>query len=177
MDRPSGDGVVFRRATAERTDDVLGVLDEAAGWLRARGIDQWPDRFERAWVTDAVTRGETWLVTVAGGIAGTVTLDRADPLWADAAGSAVYVHRMAVRRHAAGLGTVILDWAARTARQHEAQTLRLDCVRSNGRLRAYYEDRGFVHRGDVTVGGAPGQREDDGPVTWVSRYERNLGPV
>ncbi|MEV0704550.1 hypothetical protein AB0I53_42450 [Saccharopolyspora sp. NPDC050389] len=49
--------------------------------------------------------------------------------------------------------------------------LRLDCVSSNGRLRSYYEKRGFTHRGDVSVGGAPGQREDDGPVTWVSRYE------
>ncbi|GAA2305084.1 GNAT family N-acetyltransferase [Streptomyces kunmingensis] len=169
-------GTSFRRATAEQTDDVLGVLDEAAGWLRARGIDQWPDRFEAEWVADAVTRGETWLVTVEGRIAGTVTLDRSDALWADTAGAAAYVHRMAVRRRVPGLGAVILDWAARTARADGATALRLDCVRSNGRLRTYYEERGFVHRGDVTVGGAPGQREGDGPVTWVSRYERILVP-
>ncbi|MEV1021306.1 GNAT family N-acetyltransferase [Streptomyces sp. NPDC050264] len=174
--RLRGDAVAFRRATTEQTDDVLGVLDEAAEWLRARGIDQWPDRFEPAWVADGLARGETWLVTVAGEIAGTVTLDRADLLWTDAAGPAVYVHRMAVRRRAPGLGAVILDWAARTGRQHGAKALRLDCVRSNGRLRAYYEDRGFVHRGDVAVGGAPGQREDEGPVTWVSRYERTPKP-
>jgi hypothetical protein len=52
--------------------------------------------------------------------------------------------------------------------------LRLDCVRSNGRLRSSYEGWGFVHRGDVTVGGPPGQRWNDGPVTWVSRYEMTL---
>ena len=42
---------------------------------------------------------------------------------------------------------------------------------SEDRLRAYYEAAGFIHRGDVTVAGAPGQRLDEGPVTVVSRYE------
>ena len=41
----------------------------------------------------------------------------------------------------------------------------------------YYEAAGFVHRGDATVAGAPGQRLDEGPVIVVSRYERRLGPV
>jgi GNAT superfamily N-acetyltransferase len=89
--------------------------------------------------------------------------------------AALYVHRMAVRRSASGLGAVILRRAAGIARQQGREALRLDCVASNGRLRAYYEAAGFVHRGDVTVAGAPGQRLDEGPVTVVSRYERRLG--
>jgi hypothetical protein len=47
-------------------------------------------------------------------------------------------------------------------------------VASNDRLRAYYETAGFLYRGDVTVGGAPGQRLDVGPAVEVSRYERRL---
>lgn len=169
-----GSAVGFRRATGASTDVVLGVLDEAAEWLGGRGISQWPPRFEAAWVEGAVSRGETWLVEVAGRTAGTVTLDRSDPLWADSPGPAAYVHRMAVRRWAAGLGAVILTWADGAARRQGAGALRLDCVSSNARLRAYYEARGFVHRGDAPVGGAPGQRADEGPVTWVSRYELPL---
>ncbi|MDT0322971.1 hypothetical protein [Streptomyces millisiae] len=68
-------------------------------------------------------------------------------------------------------GAVPLDWAADTARRRGVDALRLDCVRSNDALRRYYEARGFTHRGDVPVGGAPGQRQDGGPVTWVSRHE------
>ncbi|PZG09983.1 hypothetical protein C1J01_36800 [Nonomuraea aridisoli] len=113
--------VVFHRAGADRTEEVLSVLDEAASRLHARGISQWPARFEAAWVEGAISRGETWLVATGGKVAGTVTMDWSDPLWADSNGSA-----------------------------------------------------GYVHRGDVPVGGAPGQRSDDGPVTWVSRYERAL---
>jgi hypothetical protein len=170
----NGNEVTFRCAVSERTDDVLSVLDEAAGWLDARGVSQWPLRFEAAWVEEAISRGETWLVEVGGKVAGTATVDWSDPLWADVAGTAAYLHRMAVRRWAAGLGAVILGWVADTAGQRGIDAVRLDCVKSNGRLRSYYEAQGFVHRGDVSVGGAPGQRQDEGPVTWVSRYELAL---
>ncbi|GII82005.1 N-acetyltransferase [Sphaerisporangium rufum] len=171
-----GADIRFRRAGPDEVVEVLSVLDEAAGWLRARGIAQWPARFEAGWVEEAISRGETWLVTAGDKAAGTVTLDWSDPLWADTGGVAGYMHRMAVRRRAAGLGPRILGWAAEAARQQGATFLRLDCVRSNDRLRAYYAAQGFAHRGDVPVGGAPGQRAAGGPVTWVSRYERALPP-
>jgi GNAT superfamily N-acetyltransferase len=164
----------FRVASIDQAGEVLSVLDEAAGWLRDRGIAQWPARFEPSWVEDAIRRGETWLVETDGSVEATVTLDWSDPVWADAEGSAGYVHRMAVRRQGAGLGRVILDWAAEVARHRGCGALRLDCVASNGRLRAYYEAAGFEWRGDVTVGGAPGQRLDEGPVTRISRYEMPL---
>lgn len=169
--------VRFRVATPDQAADVLSVLDEAAAWLRHRGIVQWPAHFEASWVQKAISRGETWLVVVGGAIEATVTLDWSDPVWADTEGSAGYLHRMAVRRQGAGLGRVILAWAADVALQHGCGALRLDCVSSNGRLRAYYEKAGFAHRGDVTVGGAPGQRLKDGPLTQVSRYEMPLHPA
>ncbi|MEJ3747373.1 GNAT family N-acetyltransferase [Actinomycetes bacterium KLBMP 9797] len=164
----------FRQAGVDQAAEVLGVLDEAADWLARRGISQWPARFELPWIEQAITRGETWLVEVDDRIAGTVTLDWSDPLWDGVDGAAGYAHRIAVRRRAAGLGAVILDWAARTVREHERNALRLDCVATNRGLRSYYEAAGFVHRGDVTVGGAPGQRLGEGPVTVVSRYEKPL---
>jgi GNAT superfamily N-acetyltransferase len=166
----------FQIAAPGQAGDVLSVLNEAADWLRARGISQWPERFDPSWVDDAIHRGETWLVRVDGMLSGTVTLDWSDPVWSDAGGAAAYVHRLAVRRQAAGLGAVILAWAADTARQRGCQALRLDCVAFNPRLRAYYEAAGFAHRGDVAVAGSPGQRLDTGPTVLVSRYELLLGP-
>jgi GNAT superfamily N-acetyltransferase len=170
--------VRFLVAAPGQVDEVLTVLDEAAAWLRGRGVEQWPARFERSWVEGAVSRGETWLALVGGTVSGTVTLDHSDPVWDGLPGAAaLYVHRMAVRRPAAGLGAVILEWAAGVARRQGREALRLDCVAANRRLRAYYEAAGFAHRGDVTVAGAPGQRLDEGPVTVVSRYERRLAQV
>jgi GNAT superfamily N-acetyltransferase len=164
----------FRVAVPGQESDVLSVLNEAAAWLAGQGISQWPPRFELPWVQGAIYRGETWLVAEDGRISATVTVDWSDPAWGDAGGSAGYLHRMAVRRRAAGLGTVILDWAAGLARRHDRSALRLDCVASNDRLRAYYEAAGFAWRGDIAVAGAPGQRLGTGPATMVSRYELPL---
>ncbi|TNH30276.1 hypothetical protein FHG89_08465 [Micromonospora orduensis] len=141
----------FVRATAADVADVLAVLDHAAAWLTAAGIQQWPDRFVTEWITPAVERGETWLVRANGRTAGTVTLDWSDPVWSDCLGRAGYLHRMAVERWAVGTGSAILTWAADRARAHDAA--------------------GFHHRGDVEVGGAPGQRSGGGTRTLVSRYE------
>jgi hypothetical protein len=170
--------VRFLVAAPGQVDEVVAVLDEAAAWLHGRGVEQWPSRFEPSWVEGAVRRGETWLALAGGAVSGTVTLDHSDPVWDGLPGAAaLYVHRMAVRRSASGLGAVILGWVVGVARQQGREALRLDCVAANGRLRAYYEAAGFVHRGDVTVAGAPGQRLDEGPVTVVSRYEQRLGRV
>jgi GNAT superfamily N-acetyltransferase len=147
--------LTLESATPTEVGDVLTVLDEAAAWLRDSGVDQWPDRFEAAWVEPAIERGETWLARLDGVVAGTITLDWDDPLWSDLHGTAGYVHRMAVRRSAAGLGAALLDWAVATTRALGCAYLRLDCVTSNTRLRSYYESRGFHHQGDVPVGGAP----------------------
>jgi len=166
--------VTLAVAAPDQADDVLRVLDEAARWLRERGIEQWPARFERSWVEDAIRRGETWLAAVDGRVVATVTLDWTDAVWAGIPANAAYLHRMAVRRRSAGLGAVILGWTAGFARQHGREALRLDCVASNRRLRAYYEAAGFVFRGDAAVAGAPGQRLGEGPVTVVSRYELPL---
>ncbi len=167
-------GAEFVRATSADVAEVLAVLDRAAARLAAAGIRQWPPRFAAEWVTPAVERGETWLVRAGGRTAATVTLDWSDPLWSDHEGRAGYVHRMAVDRWAAGTGRAVLAWAADRARTEGAAALRLDCVAANPGLRAYYEAAGFHHRGDVEVGGAPGQRTGGGTRTLVSRYERPL---
>jgi GNAT superfamily N-acetyltransferase len=173
-DDQSGGKPDFLVAGPGEAADVLMVLDEAAAWLQGRGIAQWPPRFEPSWVEAAIGRGETWLVKVGGTVSATVTLDLADPVWDGIAGSALYVHRMAVRRRAAGLGAAVLGWASGVARERGREALRLDCVAANTRLRAYYERAGFAYRGDFSVAGAPGQRHGAGPVTVVSRYELGL---
>ena len=119
--------VRFLVAAPGQAGEVLAVLDEAAAWLQGRGVEQWPSRFEQSWVEGADRRGETWLALAGGTVRGTVTLDYGDPVWDDLPAAALYVHRMAVRRSAAGLGTVILRWAAGVAREQGREALRLDC--------------------------------------------------
>lgn len=89
---------------AARPDElpiVLSLLDDAAGWLRERGIDQWPESFSRdtTWRIDRlrfyIEQGLTYLARDESGPAATFTLSRAaDPQfahgWSDGSGSGGY---------------------------------------------------------------------------------------
>ncbi len=172
--QPRGSLVSFRQVTTGQVGDVLVVLDEVAAWLASLGVQQWPHRFDSAWVLPAIEAGHTWLVDADGLSAATITLEWSDQIWGPDDGSAGYVHRLAVRRHAAGLGPQLLGWAAEETIRQGRHFLRLDCVATNRRLRSYYESAGFQARGDVEVGGAPGQRRDAGPRILLSRYELDL---
>lgn len=165
--------VDLRPASAGEVEDVLAVLNDAAGWLRARAIRQWPAAFEAEWIRPDILAGETWVARRNGVPVATITLGWADPLW-PADGHAGYVHRMARTSEAAGISDHLLQWADDRVRERGRGLLRLDCVASNSGLRRFYESRGFVHRGDAVVGGPPGSRSRDGEKTTVSLYEREV---
>ena len=147
----------MRRALPEDVDTVLGLHAEASGWLASKGIDQWQptaagnrtrDKVRES-VERNVAEGTCWLAYVGDEIVGTVTVDSyADPeFWKaeDEPGSAVYVHRMIVRRSSAGrgIGRVFLSVAEHLARQAGRRWVRLDAWSTNERLHEYYRHMGF----------------------------------
>lgn len=151
-------------ARSDELPTVLEILDDAATWLHARGIDQWPRSFtsDATWRTDRirayVDHGATYLVKAHGAVVATFTLTRgADPQfahgWPDGPDSGAYLFRMAVRRSAAGqdIGTSILKWATGEAARWGRQWLRVDVHRYNAELQSYYEKRGFVKVAEVTA--------------------------
>ena len=140
------------RASPEELDEVVAVLSEAAAWLRVRGIEQWPDPFPAAWVEPSIKRGETYLAREGDAVAATITLRWEDPaFWGEQPPVAGYVHGIAVRREFAGAGPQLLEWADEQVGAAGRELLRLDCRSDNARLRRYYEQQRFVHRGDATV--------------------------
>jgi ribosomal protein S18 acetylase RimI-like enzyme len=142
----------IERARPDELREVVGVLSEAASWLRSRGIEQWPAPFPPEPVEASIARGETYLARLAETVVGTITLRWEDPaFWGEQPPVAGYVHAIAVRREFAGLGPQLLDWAGEQIAAAGRELLRLDCRIENVRLRAYYEALGFVHRGDTTV--------------------------
>jgi hypothetical protein len=70
--------------------------------------------------------------------------------------AAVYVHGLMTGRRQAdvGLGAMMLAWAGQEGRRAGAVMLRLDCVRSNARLRRHYADLGFREMGSSDAYGA-----------------------
>lgn len=139
----------MRPARPDELDVVEGLLVEVSQWLASRGIDQWQYPPHRDRIVRALARGEVFLAIVDGKAVGTLQLDDyADPeFWTpdDQPEKALYIHRMAVSRSAAGqdIGTRMLHWAARHAAQSGKPLLRLDAWKSNPGLHRYYESQGF----------------------------------
>ncbi|WUO18105.1 GNAT family N-acetyltransferase (plasmid) [Streptomyces sp. NBC_00289] len=171
--------LTVRQAISADLRTVIDLWEHAASWLSERGIDQWqyPPREDR--IKANIEAGECWIIEADGAPVATITIDEhADSdFWssAEAAEPALYVHRMVVRRDAAGLdlGSAMLDWAGRQALSQGKQLLRLDAWRSNEGLQRYYADRGFTHirtvEADDRSSGALFQRPAD--------YARGTGPT
>jgi ribosomal protein S18 acetylase RimI-like enzyme len=156
-----------RRAGPEDVDEIVAILSEAAHWLLARGIEQWPDPFPRDRVEALAGRGDFYLAQLDGETAATFALLWSDPsFWGERPPDAGYVHALAVRREHAGrgLGARLIDWADREVAGSGRELLRLDCRSDNAALCRYYEALGFEPKGEVAV--------DE----FVSmRYERRCG--
>lgn len=163
------DPVTVRPARPDEGPAVLSVLDEAAAWLAARGVDQWPPSFRPEWIEPGLGAGRMWLAQAGSVAVATFALDWTGPLWPDD-GAAGYLHRFAVRRGHAGIGATLLDWVDGEVRRQGRELLRLDCGTGNGRLRDYYEAAGFEHRGDVEIPESATLWSPGRPL--VSRYER-----
>jgi GNAT superfamily N-acetyltransferase len=142
-------------AVSADIDDVLDVLNEAARWLASRGINQWRvDGFTRELIAGDIARGEVYVARRDGRAVGTFTLQSSDELfWPGAAEEAGYIHRIAVRRDARGLGIELLKFAERITAEMDRKLLRLDCLAGNAALCSYYERAGFVRVADVEVDG------------------------
>jgi GNAT superfamily N-acetyltransferase len=142
-------------------EEILRMRRKAEDWLAARGIEQWrPGAVGPAAIADQLQRGEWHVVRRASGLCAGLRLLWSDPsLWQGDDRFAAYVHGMMIDRiHAGqGLGTGLLRWADEQALAASAPFVRLDCVESNERLRAYYEAQEFT---------VVGRRDFDGP--WPS---------
>jgi ribosomal protein S18 acetylase RimI-like enzyme len=80
-----------------------------------------------------------------GRLIASVILAWADPfVWGDQQEPAGYVHTLMVDRAYAGRGLgVLLDWTESRIVKSGRHRARLDCVRTNTLLRAYYENAGY----------------------------------
>jgi ribosomal protein S18 acetylase RimI-like enzyme len=149
--------LTLRQATPDEHHVILELLQDSIRWLEEMDTDQWsrpwPDeqgRNDR--IAQDLSEGKTWLALDGTTVVGTITIDTADNgIWPvdKRTEKAVYVRKVIVRRHYAGLGlgARLLDWAADVAvRAYEARWIRIDVWTTNARLHAYYRRQGFRFR-------------------------------
>jgi GNAT superfamily N-acetyltransferase len=163
--RPPFEQVRVRTARREDLGQVLAILSEAAGWLEARSVHQWPLEMPGGLVLPGLEAGQCHLAWDGGAAVGTLTLQDSDErLWGVRPADAFYLHRLAVRRSHRGLGRRLLEWAEAATQRSGRRFLRLDCQSENPAIRLYYEGAGYLRRGEVVT-----------PRWSATLYERDLG--
>jgi ribosomal protein S18 acetylase RimI-like enzyme len=139
----------IRLATGDDLEEVLSLLNQAASWLRSRGLDQWPGGFGVNRIAPLIARGEVYLVLDDDVAVATVTVSpRGDTdFWtpAELTEPAFYIAKLAIARDQAGnqLGELILRWTVDLAARQGLTWTRLDVWRTNYELHSWYRRIGW----------------------------------
>ena len=160
--------IVVRQAMAPDAAVIHGMLEEAAGWVDAMGVDMWDEgELDPGRVDSEVAAGQFFIADVDGEAAGAVRFQLEDQLfWPDLRGDeSAFIHRLVVRRRFRGQGvsTALIRWALSHARELGKRWLRLDCDANRPKLRAMYEGFGFRFHSFRQVG-----------PYYVARYQYQL---
>jgi hypothetical protein len=148
-----------RAVDASELDISVDILEEAAVWGGSDGRTTWPMGWfvdpagaGRARLHKDIESGSLYIAWLDGKSASTFALLDTDPLlWPAAGDEALYLHRFAVRRTAAGVGRRAIEWMVGEVRRRGRTHLRLDCREDNPGIRSYYERCGFIHVGETTT--------------------------
>jgi hypothetical protein len=151
----------LRVARSASPETSAAIIEEVAAWGAAEGFPSWipgsftgPDSRGVSHLLGDIATGGLYLVWRAGDAVATVSLLENDPMfWPDAGNDALYLHRFAVRRSAAGAGRTAVLWCIDEARRRDRSLVRLDCLEDNPGIRRYYESFGFVAVGDKQING------------------------
>jgi GNAT superfamily N-acetyltransferase len=158
-ERALPESVAIRIVGSEFAVAAVGILREASQWLDQRNLRGWaPSELQDAVFAVRADAGELVLGFVAGQPVACMLLQCTDELyWPEAArGTALYVHKLAVKRSSAGnhWSARLIRWAEDHARRRGISHLRLDTW-ADSPLRALYGSYGFraVDRVPILVQG------------------------
>ncbi len=137
------------------------IIEEVAAWGASHGFPSWvPGSFTGL---DSVGMSQLRGDIAAGGLhlvwrgdrpVATFSLLERDPIfWPFAGDDALYLHRFAVRRLAAGAGRHAVEWCLREASSRGRSFVRLDCLADNPGIRRYYERYGFTAVDEIVIDG------------------------
>jgi GNAT superfamily N-acetyltransferase len=148
-----------RSAGASEVDVSVEILEEAAIWGGSDGRSTWPSGWfidpagaGRARLQKDIASESLYIVWIGGESAATFALLESDPLfWPLAGDEALYLHRFAVRRNAAGIGRRAIGWMIGEVQRRGRAYLRLDCLTDNAGICRYYESCGFRAVGETTI--------------------------
>ncbi|HEY2495217.1 MAG TPA: GNAT family N-acetyltransferase [Paenibacillus sp.] len=150
------------QANSEDIEEIMELLVQTAKWLQSQGSTQWSGLLEGEDshnMAGCISHGEAFVFRQDTELVGVVILmQQPSPwdinLWGEGAiecDSAVYLHRLAIKRGSAGqgLGRDILQWAEKSIEFKGKDRIRLDCISNNEILNRFYQGSGYTYIGEA----------------------------
>jgi GNAT superfamily N-acetyltransferase len=151
----------LRIAAATTPEISASIIEEVAAWGASEEFPSWapgsftgPDSIGISRLRGDIATNGLYLIWRGGSALGTFSLLECDFLyWPSAGDDALYLHRFAVRRAAAGAGRHAVAWCMREAQRRGRAYVRLDCLAENPGIRRYYERFGFTAVNETVLDG------------------------
>lgn len=176
IDQPINHGDIYiLRATKDKLLPILNLFDEAVVWLNQRGMEkQWGnkpfsassqihERFHERF-KEWIIRETLFAAHLSDRIVGSLALNPDAPAyianrWESFPSSAFYLEAFVTSRALIGqnIGRTLLQWAEQYTLRSGRTTIWLDCWSENAPLVRYYQQMGFVPRGEFMVNEWRGQ--------------------
>jgi GNAT superfamily N-acetyltransferase len=150
------------RIAASATPEIsAAIIEEVAAWGAPEAFPSWapgsftgPDSIGMSRLRGDIATDGLYLVWRGGSALGTFSLLERDLLfWPNSGDEALYLHRFAVRRGAAGAGRHAVAWCLQETQRRGRAYLRLDCLAENPGIRRYYERFGFTAVDETVLDG------------------------
>lgn len=151
--------IEMRRACEDDVVDIIELLEESSAWMVSIGINRWQPGAHVAaeqQLRGEVQRGIVYVWKPSCVLIATMRLTETDDaIWSNDSTTALYIHKMSVRRSlkGRGYGTLLVRWAEQQATRRGLDRLRLDCWAENQRLCNFYLSCGFQPLRTTTVQG------------------------
>lgn len=168
----------IRVATIADASRIWALREGLAEWMVSKGIDQWhPGERSLQAVAESIESSHVFVVEERRSLVGCVIVTWSNPfVWGKQNEPAGYIHQLMVSRDhgGQGLGSAVLAWTEDFIGTSGRALVRLDCVRSNQRLRTYYEERGYRFVRYQDFGGQPSPLLSGAVPAETALYEKAL---
>lgn len=150
----------FMLADETELEEVYALINQRIEWMDEVGIQQWNvtkywEAYPKSYFINQVQQGNLYVLKQMDTkkVIGAVVCLTTDKRWKNSSSvSAYYLHNFVTDKNEPGVGKLILKYVEDLGIKNHKTHIRLDCAIHNTRLNAYYEEKGYILKGQCEDG-------------------------
>lgn len=137
--------IVVKKASKNDIKEYYNILIDRINWLKEKNINQLDESYLVDFNYDYFIKNKNNMhVAVKDNkvVGGMLIRDR--DIYYSRKGKSFYIHHFISLKEEKSVGSILLDYALKYAKENNKDYLRLDCINTNEKLNSYYLKNGFI---------------------------------